>query len=95
MLLKAQTTEEMPEDDPQTSYLISAWARMCRILGKDFIQYLPMVMGPVLKTASMKPEVAVFDSDDMSNIESDVDWQFVSLGEQQNFGIRNACLLRS
>ena len=45
MLLKAQTSEEMTEDDPQTSYLISAWARMCRILGKDFVQYLPMVTG--------------------------------------------------
>lgn len=92
MLLKAQTSEEMTEDDPQTSYLISAWARMCRILGKDFVQYLPMVMGPVLKTASMKPEVAVFDSDDMNEFENDVDWQFVSLGEQQNFGIRTAGL---
>ncbi|CAB3366645.1 Hypothetical predicted protein [Cloeon dipterum] len=91
LLLKTQT-EELPEDDPQTSYLISAWARMCRILGKDFVQYLPMVMGPVLKTASMKPEVAVFDNDDMTGFENDVDWQFVSLGEQQNFGIRTAGL---
>jgi hypothetical protein len=34
---------------------------MCKILGKDFEKYLPVVMGPVLKTASFKPEIAVVD----------------------------------
>ena len=43
--------------------MISAWARMCKILGKEFQQYLPMVMGPVLKAASLKPEVALIDSE--------------------------------
>ena len=42
--------------------MISAWARMCKILGKEFQQYLPLVMGPVLKAASLKPEVALIDS---------------------------------
>lgn len=47
-------------------------------------------MGPVMKTASMKPEVALLDNEDLQGVEGDVDWQFVSLGEQQNFGIRTA-----
>lgn len=34
---------------------------MCKILGKDFERYLSVVMGPVLKTASFKPEIAVVD----------------------------------
>ena len=46
----------------QISYMIAAWARMCKIMGKEFEQYLPFVMGPVLKAASLKPEVAVIDS---------------------------------
>lgn len=92
MLLKTYVEGEMPEDDPQTSYLISAWARICKILGKQFEQYLPLVMGPVLRTASMKPEVALLDNEDMEGVEGDVDWQFVSLGEQQNFGVRTAGL---
>ena len=45
------------------TYMISAWARMCKILGKDFQQYLDLVMGPVLKAASLKPEVALVDSE--------------------------------
>lgn len=92
MLLKTHAEGDFPEDDPQTSYLISAWARICKILGKDFEQYLPVVMGHVLRTASMKPEVALLDNDEIQDIEGDVDWQFVNLGEQQNFGIRTSGL---
>lgn len=65
---------------------------MCKILGPEFEQYLPMVMPPVLKAASIKPEVAVLDSDEMKSLENDDDWQFVTLGDQQNFGIRTAGL---
>ena len=47
--------------------MISSWARMCKILGKDFEKYLPVVMGPVLKTASFKPEIAVVDGNWIKN----------------------------
>jgi len=92
LLLASQSGQELADDDPQVSYLISAWARMCKILGPEFEQYLPMVMPPVLKAASIKPEVAVLDSDEMKSLENDDDWQFVTLGDQQNFGIRTAGL---
>ncbi|XP_064455719.1 importin-5-like [Ornithodoros turicata] len=93
MLLKTQTGDiEISEDNPQLSYMISAWARICKILGKQFEPYLPYVMGPVLKAASLKPEIALMDSDDMKVVEEDEDWQFVSFGDQQNFGIRTAGL---
>nr|CAG4651581.1 EOG090X00U8 [Triops cancriformis] len=93
MLLKTQTEGgEMADDDPQVSYMISAWARICKILGRQFQPYLPMVMGPVLKAASMKPEVALLDSEEIQTVEGDDDWQFVSLSDQQNFGIKTAGL---
>lgn len=90
MLLKTHTEGDLPDDDPQTSYLITAWARMCKILGKQFEQYLPLVMGPVMRTAAMKPEVALLDNDEVEDIEGDVEWSFITLGEQQNFAIRTA-----
>lgn len=72
MLLKTQTEGgEMSDDDPQLSYMISAWARICKILGKQFQPYLPLVMGPVLKAASMKPEVALLDADDLKSVEGE------------------------
>ncbi|XP_028164572.1 importin-5 [Ostrinia furnacalis] len=93
LLLKTHTEgEQLPVEDPQTSYLISAWSRICRIMGKKFAQYLPMVMEPVMRTAAMKPEVALLDNEDLESIEGDLDWHFVTLGEQQNFGIKTAGL---
>lgn len=91
MLLKSQTeSNDLPDDDPQTSYLISAWARMCKILGRDFERYLPLVMGPIMKTAAMKPEVALLDNEEVEDIEDDEDWSYFNLGEQKNFAIRTA-----
>ncbi len=65
--------------------MISSWARMCKILGKDFEKYLPVVMGPVLKTASFKPEIAVVDEDEVKEISDEEDWQFVTIGDQVSF----------
>ena len=70
LLLSSQIKgEEMAEDDPQMSYMISAWARICKILGAGFAPYLPLVMAPVMKTASMKPEVALLDNDELTGVE--------------------------
>ncbi|XP_062957947.1 importin-5 [Cynocephalus volans] len=93
LLLKTQTDfSDMEDDDPQISYMISAWARMCKILGKEFQQYLPVVMGPLMKTASIKPEVALLDTQDMESMSDDDGWEFVNLGDQQSFGIKTAGL---
>lgn len=45
-----------------------------------------------MAAASLKPEVALLDNDDMSNMTDNSEWQFVPLGEQQNFGIRTSGL---
>lgn len=93
MLMKAQTGEEpLADDDPQMAYMISAWARICKILGPQFEPYLPFVMAPVLKAANIKIEVALLDRDDVSTVQQDNDWQCVSLGEQQTFGIKTTGL---
>lgn len=95
LLLQTQSgVDQLEADDPQISYLISAWARMCKIIGPDFVKYLSVVMPPVLKAAQIKPEVALLDVDDPSNRDLDEDdgWEFVSLGEQQKFGIKTAGL---
>lgn len=43
-----------------------------------------------MRTASIKPEIALLDNEDMQDIEKNVDWQFLPLGEQKNFGIKTA-----
>lgn len=49
------------EEDPEISYMISSWARMCKILGADFAQYLPHVMPNVMKAADFTPNINVVD----------------------------------
>jgi hypothetical protein len=59
-LLGSQTQfADLAADDPQISYMISAWARICKILGEQFAAYLPLVMPPVMRAAEFKPEVTV------------------------------------
>lgn len=53
--------ETLTPDDPQCSYFISSWTRICKVLGPDFAQYLPMVMPPIIRAAQYSPDVAVLD----------------------------------
>ncbi len=43
--------------------MISAWARMCKIIGSAFVPYLPVVIGPLIQAASLKPEIAFVDGE--------------------------------
>jgi len=81
-LVKTQVDfENLGNDDPQIAYLIGAWTRICKILGKDFEQYLPIVMGPVLKAAAFKPEVTVL-ADGENDVEEDDNWEVLNVGDQ-------------
>jgi importin-5 len=48
-------------DDPQASYLITAWGRICRTLGSQFAQFLPNVMPPLLASAALKADFTIID----------------------------------
>lgn len=50
-------------DDPQGSYLLHCWGRMCRVMGNDFLPYLPAVMPPLLELASAKADVHLLDGE--------------------------------
>lgn len=81
-LVKTQVDfENLGNDDPQIAYLIGAWTRICKILGKDFEQYLPIVMGPVLKAAAFKPEVTVLGEEE-TDVEEDENWEVLNVGDQ-------------
>ena len=51
----------LPLPPLQVSYMINAWARMCKIIGQGFVRYLPVVMTPLIQAASLKPEIAFVD----------------------------------
>jgi len=92
MLLATQTGDlKLADDDPQLSYMMAAWARICRILGPDFQTYLPYVMEPVLKAASLRVEIALLNEEDKAALENNGDWESVSV-QDQAVGIRTAGL---
>lgn len=92
MLLATQTGDlKLADDDPQLSYMMAAWARICRILGPDFQSYLPYVMEPVLKAAALRVEIALLNDEDRAAIEGNNDWESVSV-QDQAVGIRTAGL---
>jgi len=55
---------------------------MCKLLGQGFVQYLPVVMGPLMKAASIRPEVTMVDSLDVDILEEDMGWEFIKIGDQ-------------
>ncbi|CAD5235672.1 unnamed protein product [Bursaphelenchus xylophilus] len=79
------------EDDPELSYMISSWARLCKVMGSEFAPYLPHVMPSIMKSASMQPNVSILDDDEVEGYDED-DWNIISLGDQRSIGVKTAGL---
>ncbi|KAL9107145.1 MAG: hypothetical protein Q9227_007925 [Pyrenula ochraceoflavens] len=79
-------------DDPQGTYLLHCWGRMCRVLGADFIPYLPAVMPPLLELAAAKADIQLLDNDEaVESLEQDEGWEMVPL-KGKVIGIRTSTL---
>lgn len=89
MNMLADTMPNLSPDDPQCSYMISSWTRICKVLGPRFAPYLPMVMPPVLRAAGYKPDIAVLEDEE---VHDDPAWTFHQVGDNTNFGIRTSGL---
>lgn len=94
-----------PDDTLLNSYLVASWAKICQALGPEFEPYLPVVMPPLLRTASAKADVSVmglwrgwfsgsrayyFSEEEDERFESDA-WTTMTL-EGQSIGIKSAVL---
>ena len=80
------------DDDPQASYLLHCWGRMCRILGPDFLPYLPAVMPPLLELAKAKADIQLLDDEDnVAQIEQEEGWELVPL-KGKFIGIKTSTL---
>eukprot|EP01120_Amphizonella_sp_Union-15-10_P014661 TRINITY_DN719_c0_g5_i1.p1 TRINITY_DN719_c0_g5~~TRINITY_DN719_c0_g5_i1.p1 ORF type:complete len:1091 (-),score=215.26 TRINITY_DN719_c0_g5_i1:123-3395(-) len=69
------------DDDPQKEYILLAWSRICRCLGPEFIPYLPFVVPPVIKAASVEPDVHLADADDDEDEEDG--WQYLDIADRR------------
>ncbi|KAJ0982706.1 hypothetical protein J5N97_010961 [Dioscorea zingiberensis] len=92
-VLMALQGSQMEADDPITSYMLQAWARLCKCLGQDFLPYMSVVMPPLLQSAQLKPDVTITsaDSDDDINESDDESIETITLGDKR-IGIRTSVL---
>ncbi|KAM3422465.1 hypothetical protein BST61_g2813 [Cercospora zeina] len=80
------------DDDPQESYLLHCWGRMCRVLGQDFIPYLKTVMPPLMKLAQAKADIQLLDDEEnVQAIEQEEGWELVPL-KGKFIGIKTSTL---
>ncbi|KAJ1361139.1 hypothetical protein KIN20_020327 [Parelaphostrongylus tenuis] len=90
MNLMRDSMPSVATDQPEYSYLVCSWTRICKVLGKEFAPYLPLIMSHILEAASYKPDVAVVEEDQCDK--DDPAWSYHSVGDNKSFGIRTAGL---
>lgn len=79
-------------DDPQTQYLMHCWGRMCRVLGAEFMPFLPTVMPPLLEQASAKADIQLLEEDDdIEQIQQEDGWELVPI-KGKMIGIRTSTM---
>ena len=65
---------------------------MCRVLGQDFVPYLPSVMPPLMELASAKADITLIDDDEqIANYEQEEGWELVPL-KGKVIGIKTSIL---
>jgi len=85
---KTQSSQLEP-DDPQVSFLLQSWARVCRCMGQDFVPYLQYVMPPLLVSANISPDITISDAD--SKVELPEGYETISVGDKR-IGINTSAL---
>uniref|UniRef100_A0A7S1TKG4 Importin subunit beta-1/Transportin-1-like TPR repeats domain-containing protein n=1 Tax=Erythrolobus australicus TaxID=1077150 RepID=A0A7S1TKG4_9RHOD len=78
-------------DDPQSFYLMQAYARICRCLKEQFIPYLPYVMPGLLDAAGQKPEIEVLDALEDGADEEEEGMETIKIGDKR-IGIKTSGL---
>ncbi|KAG5417633.1 PSE1 [Candida metapsilosis] len=67
------------DDDPVKQYLEQAWGRICRILGKDFLPYLPSVLPPLMVTAKASQDISLLEEDEAEEYNNNDEWDVINL----------------
>lgn len=72
-------SQPLTEDDPVKPYLEQGWSRIARIVGKDFLPYLPSVLPPVIEAAKATQDISLLEEDEAEEFNQNEDWDVVQL----------------
>lgn len=90
-ILVSLQNSALDDDDPISSYMLQAWARLCKCLGQEFLPYMQIVMPPLLQSAQLKPDVKVLDAEEENEDEDDDEVETILLGDKK-ISIRTSVL---
>lgn len=51
--------KQLDSKDPQRTYLLSAWQRICLLMKREFIPFLPNVIPSLFQMATLNPEMSI------------------------------------
>ncbi|CAG78228.1 armadillo-type protein [Yarrowia lipolytica] len=78
--IQGELDETNNEDDPCQSHLVLAWSRICKLLGRDFMPFLDVVMPPLLRAASAKPDINLIeDEGEVDAVAQQEGWDVITL----------------
>lgn len=79
-LLAIIQTSVTEADDPQAQYLMHCWGRMCRVMGPEFLPFLPNVMPPLLELAKASADVQLLEDDEqVEALQQEDGWELVPI----------------
>ncbi|XP_014491277.1 importin-5 [Vigna radiata var. radiata] len=91
-VLMSLQQSQLDADDPTASYMLQAWARLCKCLGQDFLPYMGFVMPPLIQSAQLKPDVTITSADSDTEFDEDDDSiETITLGDKR-IGIKTSVL---
>ncbi|KAI0761084.1 ARM repeat-containing protein [Trametes elegans] len=89
LLMRIQNSPVDPNDTMLGHSLIATWAKVCQALGEEFEPYLPVVMPPLLRVASSKADISIYDDDEEH--EDRDGWESISMDGRQ-VGVKTSAL---
>ncbi|KAM9887594.1 hypothetical protein OXX79_013516, partial [Metschnikowia pulcherrima] len=66
-------------DDPVKSFLEQGWGRLCRIIGEEFVPFLPSVLPPLMEAAKAAQDISLLEEDEAEEFNSNEEWDVISL----------------
>lgn len=67
-------------DDPVKSFLEQGWGRICRIIGADFIPYMPLVLPTLLGAAKAAQDISLLEEEEAEEFNNNEEWDVINLG---------------
>lgn len=70
--------ENSKDDEIIMQHLDQGWCRICTIIGKDFVPYLPFVLNSLLTAAKCTQDIFLLDDEQKDDFNSNEDWDVIN-----------------